>query len=322
MKRLWSPFFVLVFTFSPALRAQGDFQRGLSYYKQGQYPRAIDEFEQILRTHSNYEDGYRILGDCYLKTKNYPKAISAFQSALRLKGDVFASYYGLALAYYNTGRYRDTASTLLRAESQARAPRDQYQLYRTRGSAYFNLKDFANAVADLQKAIAIQRGSVTDVLQLGISYYHLRNYSEAEPYLKQAIALDPNSAEARRYLSLLSFQGAVAAMESKNYQEAASLLRHHLANNPQDGEGWFNLGLAYLFDDNLKASEQAFLNAARFIPNNGEVYDRLGYICEKKKDYPKALRNYQKAYELTQDAQAKASMERVQERLRRRKESG
>jgi len=42
---------------------EGDYQKGLSYYKQQQYQKAIEEFEKIVETHSDYEGGFRILGD-------------------------------------------------------------------------------------------------------------------------------------------------------------------------------------------------------------------------------------------------------------------
>ena len=93
--------------------AQGDFQKGVSYYKQGQYSKAITEFEQIVESSPDYESGHRILGDCYLKTKNYNKAITAFRNALRIKNDDYFSYHGLALAHYNTGAYQTMVGKII-----------------------------------------------------------------------------------------------------------------------------------------------------------------------------------------------------------------
>ena len=310
----------LIFSLTVAgLVAQGDFKKGISYYKQGQYSKAIGEFEQIIQANPNYEDGHRILGHCYLKTKNYAKAIEAFRGALRLRTNLYASYYGLALAYYNSGRYQETISTLLKGERFARSPRDRYNLYHTRGAAYYNVKDFENAVADLKKAASIKRGNSADVLQIGIAYYQLGHNAEAEKYLTQALTLDPNAPQARRYLSQIRNRKAAKAIDAKNYKDAAAILSSHLAQNGQDAEAWFNLGLAHLFANDLNASEQAFLKASQLMPANGEVYNRLGYIYEKTKNYKKALQYYQKAHDLTQDAKVKASVERIQQRLQRQK---
>ena len=302
----------------PSLMAQeGDYQKGLSYYKQGQYLKTIEEFEQIVKAHPDYESGHRILGDSYLKLKDYDKAVEAFQNALRLKSDHYASYYGLALAYYNSGRYREAISTLLTGEDYARSPRDQYQIYRMRGAAYYNVNDFEQAISDLHKAISIQRGNPDDILQLGISYYRVGNYSQADNYLQQALALDPAASAAKRYLSRLHYQEAIHAIEAKNYTGAAALLDDYVKENPEDGEARFNLGLARLFAQNLEAAEREFLESARLIPENWEVYDRLGYVYEKKKQYQKALQNYQTAHGLHQAPHIQESLERVQERIRR-----
>ena len=169
---------------------EGDYQKGLSYYKQQHYEKAIEEFEKIVKVHPDYENGFRILGDSYLKIKDYDHAVEAFQNAVRLKKDNYTSHYGLALAYFNAGRYAEAISALQEGEPYARSPGHQYQLYRTRGSAYYNLRDFERAIADLGKATALQRGNPKDVLQLGIAYYHVENYAEAERLLRQALALD------------------------------------------------------------------------------------------------------------------------------------
>lgn len=310
---------VLGFTFS-FLLAQGDFQKGISYYKQGQYARAIEEIEPITKENPEWEDGFRLLGDCYLKTRRYEDAISTFQKALRLKNDLFVTHQGLAVAFFNTGRFRDVAATLLRAEHLARSPAEQYELFRTRGSAYFNLKEYEKAASDLERAVSIQRNNLQDVLQLGVSYHHLGNSGEAERYLRQAQSMDPNNAEARRYLSHLGYQKALDAIASANYPDAVRILSDYVTENPEDGEAWFNLGLAHLFAKNLKEAEDAFLKGAQFLSDQAEIYDRLGYIYETNRNYSKALQNYQKAYSLTPTSEIKESVERIQERIRRQRE--
>lgn len=312
-------FGVLLVTWASASLAaqEGDYQKGLSYYKQEQYAKAIEEFEKIVEANPDYESGFRILGDCYLRVREYDHAIAAFQNALQLKKDTYVSHYGLALAYYNTGRYTEAISTLLEGESYARSPRDQYRLYRTRGSAYYNINDFERAISDLVRAISIQRGNPRDVLQLGVSYFRLGNYSEADKFLQQALALDPSASAAKQYLSRMQYQEGLNALEGGNYKKAVTLLEDYVKQNPQDTEALFNLGLAQLFAEDLEAAEGEFLKTVELMPENWEVYDRLGYIYEIKKNYAKALQNYQKAYDLHPDSAIEGSVKRVQERIRR-----
>ncbi len=320
MKR---PFATLVLlAFCGLALGQGDYQKGVSYYKQGQFDKAIAEFEPIVKDQSDYEFGHRILGFCYLKTKRYDKAVASLREALRLKSDNFETYRALALAYFNQGSFQQVIPTLDKAESLAKSPRDRYEVLSTRGAAAFNSGNFPRAVADLEKAVAIQRGGPNDVLQLGISYYRLRQYDKAGLYLQQAVALDPGQPSARRYLERIGYQQGVELIEQKKYTEAAKSLRDFVDKNPEDAEGWFNLGLAYLFADNLNAAEESFLRCLKLAPDNGQAHNRIGYVYEKKKQYQKALASYQKAAQLTGANDAKESVTRVRTRIEQARQGG
>ena len=296
---------------------QANFEKGISHYKQGQYAKAIEEFEQIVKTHPDYESGHRILGDSYLRLKNYKKAIEAFENALQLQSDHYISYFGLALAFYNSGQFRNAVSILLKGEAQAGSPREQYQLYQTRGSAYYNIREFDRAIADLQTAISIQRGNFKDLLQLGISYYQTNAFEKAQEYLSQAVSLSPDSAEAKQYLARLQFQQGINAIESNQYQKAADLLTNYVSSYPEDADGWYNLGLAQLFIPDLEMAEEALLKSTELLSSNWEAYDRLGYIYEKKENYNRALQSYQRAHRVHQDPGIQQSVERIQERIQR-----
>lgn len=299
--------------------AQGDFQRGLSYYKQGQYARAIEEFEQIVEASPDYESGHRILGDAYLKLREYDKAVSAFEKAIRLKEDNWVSHYGLALAYYNAGRYRQAVAALNEGERHARTPQENYQKHHVRGSAYYNLSDFDRAIIDLQRAISMRRGDPGVALQLGIAYYHRKEFDQAETYLKQAAASQDQSAEAQEFLSRLQYLKGTQALEARDYRQAVRVFENYVTEMPRDGDAWFNLGLARLFLEDLGRAEEAFLQSARLRPDNWETHDRLGFIYEKTEQYDKSLRSYQKAHQLNAQPRIQESIKRVEERIRRQR---
>jgi len=310
--------FVFVLTVLP-LSAQGDFQKGISYYKQGQYQKAIGEFEQIVKDNPEYEAGYRVLGDSYLKVKDFQKAAQAFDRALELKDSNFVSYYGAAVAEFNLTQYRKCATTLLRGEKYAKTPREQYQVYQLRGSAYYSMGRFEQAVADLEKAISIQRGGAKETLQLGIAHYQLGNMAEARRYLELAASLNPNSAEAKRFLSRTQYAEAVTAIQEAKYPRAIKILQEFIGENPDDGEAWYNLGLALLFSEDFEAAERSLKRSAELSPDSWEIFDRLGYLYEKENRFQDSLGNYRKALKLHQDPRITESIERVEERIRRAK---
>ena len=305
---------------TPLVCGQGDFGKGISFYKQEQYDRAIAEFEAIVEEHSDYESGHRILGISYLKTNRAEKAIESFKKALELKDDVYASHQGLGIAYYNTGNFQEAAAALEKAEAYAKSPADRYQLHHTRGSAYYNLAMYDRAISDLERAVSIRRGQFDDVLQLGLAHYRMKSYALAEGFLKQAVGLDPNSAEARNHLSRIVYYRGAASLEQGNYSEAVAILGDYLKEQPEDGDAWFNLGIAHLFSQHLLAAQEAFVKSKEIDPERWETYNRLGYIHEMNDQYSEALEHYRKAHSLSQDGEIQASVERVQERIRRQRE--
>jgi len=301
----------------PAAAQEGDFQKGLSYYKQKQYQRAIEEFEKIVQQIPDYESGHRILGDCYLQTREYDKAVESFREALRLKNENYVSYYGLALAYFNSQRFGEALETLDEGEKYARSPRDRYQLYKTRGSTQYNLERFDRAISDLEKAISIQRGNPAELVQLGIAYFRTGRYSKAAQVLEQAVALDPGSPSAAEYLGRIRYREGLDLLEEGTYDEAASLLRGYVRDHTQDGVARFNLGLALLFAGDLEGAEKEFRQCTLLRPDHWQAFQRLGYIHEKQRSYQKALDSYRRAQSLQPSVEGEENVERVEERIRR-----
>ncbi len=296
------------------LSAQDDYRTGFRYYQERNYAKAVAVFEPLVAKEPSYEFGHRILGACYLGLKQYDKAIASFREALRQKPS-FVSYTGLAQAYFNLGRYQEAIQTLDAAETLAKMPEERNQIYRVRGAAAFNAGDMNRAVADLEKARQGQRPPLEDRLQLGIAYFQLGRIEQARAALESVVAIRSNHPQAQRYLSRLDFRQAVTAIEKGQYEAAKDLLRPFVERNPDDAEAWFNLGLAYLFGENLPAAEGAFERSLRLAPDNGDAHNRLGYIYEKTGQYRKSLGSYQKAFQLTRLPEIKESVERVQKRI-------
>ncbi len=298
--------------------AQGDFQKAVSLYKQQQYEGAAAEFRKLVEEDPLYEAGYRVLGDCYLELKRYTDASDAFEKAVELDPENFVSAQGLAIARFNLKDYDGSISAISKAENLAKSPPQKYQLHHIRGSSYYQQGDFQKAVDELNRAVEIQRGNFADILELGISYFRLNNLEQARVYLEQARSISPSSSEAADFLGRIDFRNGSSALREKNYSLAAKFFSSSVRNNPEDGESWFNLGLAYLFSDNLMKAEEAFLKSSTLQPEKWEPYQRLGYICETTERLEKSLEYYQKALELNKDPKTKESVDRVRERIRRR----
>ncbi|MBI2821348.1 MAG: tetratricopeptide repeat protein [Acidobacteria bacterium] len=304
-------YLVLVALAGASLFAQGDFHKGLSYYKQGNCGKAVEEFEAIVKANPRYEDGFRILGDCYLTLRNYDKAIESFKDALKLKSAHFASYYGLAIASFNSGRFQEAAATLQRGERFI-GNFDRYKFYHLRGSALFNSGQYSAAIGDLNEALRV-RTTKEDLLQLAQAHREVGNYEEANSAFSRALALDPANRIAQEGLSDVGLKRAAQMIEQRKFNEAISLLSEYVKKNPENGTAFYNLGLSFLFTDRLGEAEEAFSNASRLAPG-AAAFDRLGFVQEKRKKYAQAIASYKRAGELG-DLRAAENVERVQRRV-------
>jgi tetratricopeptide (TPR) repeat protein len=294
-----------------ALPAKADYIKAVQYYKEGQYAKAIQELQPDLVKNPNWEDGHRLMGLCYLNLQNYALAIVELSRAVQLKTPVFITYQYLAQAYFNSDRIDQCVQTLTQGEPLAKQPSEQYSLHHLRGSAYYRLQKFDEAINDLTEAIRIKATEWTDFSQLGISYYHLNRYDEAGQALQKALSLKPGDPISTQLLGKSYFMQGVAALTSKQYSQALDLLRKAGTHAPNDGYVIYNTGEAYLFLTNYAEAEKAYLQALNLLPRNSDVYSRLGLVYEKQKKWNLSLNAYQKANELTPSPSLKEAIARV-----------
>jgi len=107
-----STFLVSVF-FSSGIcgtEADGYFEEGVSYINQGDYRKAIEEFNRTLTIDSKYVDAYCGIGIAYLNQKKYKEAIEAFEKVIALDPDKAIAYYLLGMAYEEIMNYGEAIS--------------------------------------------------------------------------------------------------------------------------------------------------------------------------------------------------------------------
>ena len=79
--------------------------RGNAYYKKGQYGRAIADFDQTIGLDPNYAFAYSFRGNAYLKTGQHDRAIADYDRAIQLGVEDAETYYNRGSAYQTKGQY-------------------------------------------------------------------------------------------------------------------------------------------------------------------------------------------------------------------------
>ncbi|WAC41599.1 tetratricopeptide repeat protein [Pedobacter sp. SL55] len=95
-----------------------------------------------------------------------------------------------------------------------------------------------------------------------------------------------------------SLADAKKAIDAEQYQKATSMLKTLVANQPKEGENYFNLGKVYLLTDDIDSARVAFTNGTTADPKNALNYVGLGQADLAQKNATNAKTNFDKAIDL------------------------
>lgn len=88
---------------------------GITYYKYGQYPFAIEELKRAIGLDSKLVDAHTCLGLAYMEVKEDQKAMYEFREAIRLDPNSSQAHLGLGNWYYLHGFYDEAMIELKKA---------------------------------------------------------------------------------------------------------------------------------------------------------------------------------------------------------------
>jgi tetratricopeptide (TPR) repeat protein len=140
-------------------------------------------------------------GLAYYKQGNFIQAVFDHSKALVLKPEsVKGEYYNRGLAYYGQDNFTNAISDYTQAIKLDPKYEDAYY---NRGNAYFKQGNFVQAIADYNKAIVLNPRDEDGYNNRGLAYFKQGNFSQALADYDKAITLNPQNADARHNLALL-----------------------------------------------------------------------------------------------------------------------
>jgi tetratricopeptide (TPR) repeat protein len=259
----------------------------------------------------------RLHAGCRFLQSTPALAASSLKRAVELKSEAFSTYIGLGQAYFNMQNYDSCIAALNEGEplaSKEQNPEAQKaKLYRLRGSAYYRLDNFNEAVDNLTQALRISQSDWSDFSMLGISYYNLNRTDEAIEALEKSNSMKPDQVEIRQLLGKAYLKKGTEALSGKQFEAAKKLLQKAAGYDPQNGYIHYNLAETYIFEKKYQDAEKALNQASAFMPQNADVYGRLGLVYEKLKKWDAALDAYKKAESISPSQSYKEAMERVKQ---------
>ncbi len=292
-----------------AQRFSAYYSNGMQFLKNQQYSSAIVEFKKVLRF-SPYDSTIQdALANAYFAraqyyrqtTKEVKKALNDYKSAY---------FYA---KYWSKISNNSMASLANSAKSDINSLEGRLQIGLNPQSRFQNAKilraqgELAASGYDFQELKNTQY-KIDAYENLGNIYKNLNNLVLAMDYMKEAIDLNPKNAK-------LHFLYGVMLDEAKNYE--ASIEQYNLAlqygdkspelleilenkwtqnivNNPNDAQGYINLGAIYQKQGNLELARAQYLKATQMNPDDPIGFYNLASLYIEQKNYQAAVDVYDK----------------------------
>jgi len=144
-------------------------------------------------------------------------------------------------------------------------------------------RDPGAALHEFELAVTKAPGYYEAYYQIGMAYLELKDPAEAEANLKKSVELS-NQSYADAMLAL-----AILQLGRHDVADGEPLLRRCLEVNPNFWVGQYELGKLELYRMHIDAALAAARKAEALAPNEPKVYHLLSLIHLRQKDYPAAV---------------------------------
>ena len=229
------------------------------------------------------------------------------------------------VALFNQGRYPE-AVTLAQAMT-VHFPQHEFG-WKALGAAFKQMGRSMDALAPMQKAVALSPGDTNAHGNLGATFQDLGRLDDAEMSLRRALQINPDNAQALSNLGVtLQAQGRLNEAEASIRQaleikpdfaeaqnnlgnalkglgrlnEAEDSYRRTLQINPNYGEAHYNLGLTLHELGRLDEAEASYRRALQINPNNTTTHNNLGITLQAQGRLDKAEASYRRALQINPD---------------------
>ena len=144
------------------------------------------------------------------------------------------------------------------------------------------------AIAWLQRAVALQPGLAAAQANLGLLLVAMQRHAQAETPLRAAVALMPADAVLRNALG-------VALEALQRYAEAETIYRGALEVAPTLAEAHANLGNCLRRLGRLYEAEAHLVRAIELKPDYAVAHFNLGVLLQDREEFERAIAEYRKA---------------------------
>lgn len=296
------------------LLVQASKEKSRQSSSENELKKTINFFQRLIENSPANYYYYYGLGLCYKKKKNYLKAIENLEKSIKLGADFWDVYEEL-ITYCrhkkDLERTRDFFITNIKFASS------NSHLYQGLGLIHFMLSDYSQALANLEKALGMQKKGGSKYAEgrclyyIGYVYHYLNNYPKALEFLEQCLRISKesgNKANEAECLNLISFIYTSLGNYSQGLElcEQALVISWDIGDKKIENLCLRTLGVIYRERGNLLKAQEYLEQSLRFFQEIEDMRNQtvclywITIVYQDKGDYSKALEYSKKALKISQ----------------------
>ena len=255
---------------------------GLVEFRRENYARAIPPLQSVVRDEPGSQQARYLLGLCQVFTQDYPASVRTLEPLWEPMRSNAMYLYVLGLAASRAGDKELDEKAILRLIDIGG---DTPEFHLFLGKAYLQRDEVADALAELEKAEALNPQLPYLHFNLAVAYLHNADYEKSEGEFFKDIQLEPELAD--NYVQL----GYLYWLMQRD-DDGVPEYRKALERDPKSSDAWFGLARSYLRQKKHAEALQAIDQAAKLAPENqrvhfirGQVLQRLGRDDEAQAEF-------------------------------------
>jgi tetratricopeptide (TPR) repeat protein len=234
---------------------------GLAYYKAVRLPEAIEAFEAVLAASPGNAQAVLLLADALLQSGKFQQVIDLLTPRETQFASDLAFGYVLGTALLRTGQ-RDRAQVYLDRIFRLGESAEAHLLM---GTALMETRDYPGAVAELQKALAINPDLPTMRTVYARALLGSGDQESAVRELRRALLAAPNDFEANLTLAAL-------LRRDGQHQDAVGYFKRAHQLRPQDATARLGLAGSLLSQGELEESRALLEGLVAEVPDYTEAH--------------------------------------------------
>ncbi|GHV57345.1 hypothetical protein FACS1894182_05920 [Bacteroidia bacterium] len=270
-----------------------------AYIDAGKFPQAEEALTKAEKINKKYSGIYMVRGSMALKENKREQAYSWYEQAIYFDPNDKVAYLKLAKAYEgaNPKAALDYLDKLIKIDP------DYIPAYALIGDINRESGMYYQALDAYEKFISIPGVPVLQHERYAQLLYFTDQYQKSLQQIDYVLKQDPANPVMHRIQAYDHFKLGEIAL-------AARELGEFLKNNPEDKhiyQDYITYGQALIKDKQSEVAIAALQKAAQLDASKAEVYKELASAYEATKNYPEAILQYEKYFQVAEPAKLRAS---------------